>query len=134
MRNAGPCTITAVDACARVLAASIAQRRLVPTTAAGSASAVTARLDAARTWVAVPIPVLGLWPCRHPLPPPFGGNSPFGQLPWRSNTREADRTVSYPGRVQEAATSRMRDQKPRPALSAASAEGLDGLMATATAD
>src|SRR4051794_13781010 len=24
------------------------------------------------------------------------GNSPFGPLPWRSNTRGADRTVSYP--------------------------------------
>jgi hypothetical protein len=50
-----------------VLAASIAQRRLVPTTAAGSASAVTDRLNAAGTWVMVPIPVLGLWRSRQAL-------------------------------------------------------------------
>ena len=41
MRNAGPCTITAVDACAMVLAASIAHRRREPTSAVRSMAAVT---------------------------------------------------------------------------------------------
>ena len=44
IRNAGPCTITAVDAWATVLAASIAQRRRTPTSAARSTVAVTRRL------------------------------------------------------------------------------------------
>src|SRR3954454_19823413 len=32
----------------------------------------------------------------HPAAGPEMGNSPFGPLPWRSNTKEADRTVRYP--------------------------------------
>ena len=45
IRNAGPCTITAVDAWATVLAASIAHRRRTPTSAARSMVAVTRRLN-----------------------------------------------------------------------------------------
>src|SRR4051812_48012203 len=41
MRNAGPCTITAVAAWANVLAASIAQRRAAPTACAGPSVWVT---------------------------------------------------------------------------------------------
>ena len=45
MRNAGPCTITAADAWASVLAASIAQRRRTPTSAARSTVAVTRQIQ-----------------------------------------------------------------------------------------
>ena len=48
IRNAGPCTITAVDAWATVLAASIAHRRRTPTSAARSMVAVTRRLKPLR--------------------------------------------------------------------------------------
>jgi hypothetical protein len=44
-----------------VLAASIAQRRPVPTAVAGSASAVTLRLNAAGTGPRVPVPAGGQW-------------------------------------------------------------------------
>src|SRR4051812_29077392 len=92
MRNAGPCTITAVDAWASVLAASIAHRRLGLTEAAGSASAVTPRLNAAATGTTVPVPSGGLWDSGHPHP---ACNSVLRPLDRCSNASVEDVTRSY---------------------------------------
>src|SRR6478609_8150457 len=56
MRNAGPCTMTALAACASVLAASIAHRRPAPTVGGRTVPVVTGTVNALRA--AAPGPVL----------------------------------------------------------------------------
>src|SRR4051794_1560692 len=94
IRNAGPCTITALAAWAAVLAPSIAQRRRTPISPAW-ARVLTPRLNVGGGGATG---VSRLSVCEVPdrrRPAVITGNSPFGRLLWCSNTAEADRTVSY---------------------------------------